>query len=161
MTVCTGNICRSPMAQVIFAAALARAGLPVDVKVDSTGVSDEEWGNPIDRRAVRALIEHGYTVPQHQARQVTVADLQNRDLTIAMTYRHYQVLQRLAQSISPAPVIMMARQFAPEHQGSAASSALDVADPWYGGQADFAVTLAELEAIAPGVVAWVAQHSGR
>ena len=53
LMVCTGNICRSTMAHAILQQEAARAG--VDVEVDSAGVSDEEQGNPIDRRAARVL----------------------------------------------------------------------------------------------------------
>ncbi len=60
LMVCTGNICRSTMAHAILEQAAARAG--VDVVVDSAGVSDEEQGNPIDRRAARVLRDAGYAV---------------------------------------------------------------------------------------------------
>ena len=65
LMVCTGNICRSTMAHAILEQAAARAG--VDVVVDSAGVSDEEAGNPIDRRAARVLRDAGYIVPIGQA----------------------------------------------------------------------------------------------
>ena len=61
LMVCTGNICRSTMAHAVLEQAAARAG--VDVVVDSAGVSDEEAGNPIDRRAARVLRDAGYAVP--------------------------------------------------------------------------------------------------
>ena len=51
MTVCTGNICRSPIAEVVLRDRLEAAGLADRVVVDSTGVSSEEHGNPMDRRA--------------------------------------------------------------------------------------------------------------
>ena len=57
MTVCTGNICRSPMAEIILRAEFERRGLADKVNVESSGVSDEEYGNPIDRRAVKVLKE--------------------------------------------------------------------------------------------------------
>ena len=65
LMVCTGNICRSTMAHAILQQEAARAG--VDVVVDSAGVSDEEQGNPIDRRAARVLRDAGYAVPDHRA----------------------------------------------------------------------------------------------
>ena len=46
MTVCTGNICRSPMAEIILRAEFERRGLADKVNVESSGVSDEEYGNP-------------------------------------------------------------------------------------------------------------------
>ncbi|MCL1900324.1 MAG: low molecular weight phosphotyrosine protein phosphatase, partial [Promicromonosporaceae bacterium] len=60
MTVCTGNICRSPMAEIVLRQALAAAGLGRDVTVESTAVYSEEQGNPIDPRASRWLVAHGY-----------------------------------------------------------------------------------------------------
>ena len=57
--VCTGNICRSAMAEVVLRDRLAAAGShmrePDGVVVTSAGVSDEEHGNPIDSRARRVL----------------------------------------------------------------------------------------------------------
>ena len=62
--VCTGNICRSAMAEVVLIDRLAAAGTPTSgrggVVVTSAGVSDEEHGNPIDPRARRLLAERGY-----------------------------------------------------------------------------------------------------
>ena len=55
MTVCTGNICRSPMAEIILRTEFERRGLADKVNVESSGVSDEEYGNPIDRALLRQL----------------------------------------------------------------------------------------------------------
>ncbi|MGO1333580.1 MAG: low molecular weight protein-tyrosine-phosphatase, partial [Cellulosimicrobium funkei] len=96
MTVCTGNICRSPMAEVVLRDRFEAAGLGDRVVVDSTGISDEERGNPIDRRARAVLAEHGYVVDgTHRARQVRAGDLAARDLVLAMTAQHARALRRL------------------------------------------------------------------
>lgn len=52
--VCTGNICRSVMAERVLRHRLAEDGID-DVLVDSGGISDEEAGNPVDPRAVHVL----------------------------------------------------------------------------------------------------------
>ena len=60
MTVCTGNICRSPMAEIILRERFNERGLADRVRVMSSGVSDEEYGHPIDPRAVVVLRQRGY-----------------------------------------------------------------------------------------------------
>ena len=140
MVVCTGNICRSPMAEIVLRERFADAGLADQVVVDSTGVSDEEHGNPIDRRARAVLVRHGYPAGDgHRARQVAADD--QRDLVLAMTNAHARALRRLG----PEPVLF--RSFDPDAVGD-----LDVADPWYGGPGDFEVCLTQIEAAADGIV---------
>ena len=93
MVVCTGNICRSPMAEIVLRERFAAAGLADQVVVDSTGISDEEHGNPVDRRARAVLVAHGYPAGDgHRARQVAADD--RRDLVLAMTNAHARALRR-------------------------------------------------------------------
>lgn len=158
MTVCTGNICRSPMAEVVLRARLDEAGLGDRVVVDSTGVSDEEHGNPIDRRARVVLAARGYEVPQRAARQVRPADLRDRDLVLAMTASHARALRRIADDEDVASRVVLFRTFdpaAPRITDPRDEHLLDVDDPWYGGPANFEHCLDEIEAAADGVVAAV------
>ncbi|MBD5784582.1 low molecular weight phosphotyrosine protein phosphatase [Cellulosimicrobium terreum] len=169
MTVCTGNICRSPMAEVVLRDRLEAAGLADRVVVDSTGVSDEESGNPIDRRARAVLTAHGYAVDgTHRARQVSARDVVERDLVLAMTTQHARALRRLAHggvagsagraADDDVPQVTMFRSFdpaAPRVGAGGDERVLDVADPWYGGTQDFEDCLAQVEAAADGIVAHV------
>jgi protein-tyrosine phosphatase len=158
MTVCTGNICRSPMAEIVLRDRLEAAGLGPRVVADSTGVSDEEHGNPIDRRARATLLDHGYDVGVgHRARRVTPSDLASRDLVLAMTSAHARALRRLAGG-QRVEVIRMYRSFdpaAPRVAPGTPEHVLDVADPWYGTRADFDACLEEIEAAVDGIVAYV------
>jgi len=148
MVVCTGNICRSPMAEIVLRERFAAAGLADQVVVDSTGISDEERDNPVDRRARAVLERHGYpTGDGHRARQVEPGD--QRDLVLAMTNAHARALRRLGAE----PVLF--RTFDPDAVGD-----LDVADPWYGGPRDFEDCLAQIEAAADGVVEHVRNDLG-
>lgn len=160
MTVCTGNICRSPMAEVVLRARFAAAGLgPEHVVVDSSGVSDEERGNPVDRRARAALAARGYATGEgHRARRVTSADLDARDLVLAMTASHARALRRLAADPEVAGRVVLYRSFdpaAPRVPAGGDEHLLDVEDPWYGGQRDFEECLTQLEAAADAIVAHV------
>lgn len=168
MVVCTGNICRSPMAEVMLRAAFAKAGL-TDVIVDSTGISDEEEGNPIDRRARRVLSAHRLSVPDdHQARQISYRDLSETDLILPMTAHHAAVLRQRAMynQLDASPdvaKIRMFRSFDPQAPAVAGHQEhlLDVEDPWYGGRQDFEDCYAELQAAIPGIVAYVAEQGRR
>ena len=158
MTVCTGNICRSPMAEVVLRASFESAGLGGLVVVESTGTSDEEHGNPIDPRARTALAGRGYDVPRRVARQVRATDLPAHDLVLAMTSRHARALRRLALDTDAAGRVVMYRAFDPAALSlldGGPEHLLDVDDPWYGGPDQFEACLDEIEAAVDGIVAHV------
>ena len=172
--VCTGNICRSAMAEVVLRDRLAAAGShmrePDGVVVTSAGVSDEERGNPIDSRARRVLTEAGYgvgaddvsratssAIASHTAHRVTDAEITEADLLLAMTDSHWNVLQRRAASLGAEPDrIRMYRELDPASTqqveavaaGRSSRSVLNVPDPWYGTMADFLDTLEVVERVS-------------
>ncbi len=151
MTVCTGNICRSPIAEVVLRRRLEEAGLGGVVAVDSGGTSPEEEGNGMDRRAGAVLAAHGYPVPRHVARHVEPAWLGERDLVLAMTAQHARWLRRHAPD-GAGDRVRMYRSFDPDAPGGAQEAELEVEDPWYGGPQDFEATLAAVEAAADAIV---------
>jgi len=152
------------MAEILLQRAFTQAGL--DVIVDSAGVSNEEAGNPMDRRAVRVLERNNLpTKNGHQAKRISAADLAAADLVIPMTASHAKSLRKLAAANGLHPEIRMMRYFDPAVASTADSASsddyrLDVDDPWYGGPQEFADCLAELQAAVPGVVDFVAKQIG-
>ena len=172
--VCTGNICRSAMAEIVLRDRLAAAGIPDagpgGVTVTSAGVSDEERGNPIDSRARRVLTEAGYgvgaddvsratgsAIASHSAHRVTDAEITEADLLLAMTDSHWNVLQRRAAGLGVEPDrIRMYRELDPASAqqaeavtaGGSSRSVLNVPDPWYGTMADFLDTLEVVERVS-------------
>ncbi len=177
--VCTGNICRSAMAEIVLRDRLAAAGAPDSgpggVVVTSAGVSDEERGNPIDSRARRVLNEAGYgtgaddvsratdiAITSHTAHRITDTEIVEADLLLAMTDSHWNVLQRRAAGLGADPSrIRMYRELDPaaaRHAeevaaGRASRSVLNVPDPWYGTMADFVDTLEVVERVSDELAA--------
>lgn len=152
LAVCTGNICRSPIAEVVLRDRLEAAGLGGRVEVDSAGTSGEEEGNPIDPRAAHVLREAGYEVPTRQAHQVRRREAEAQDLLLAMTAHHARRLRSVAQGA--ADRVRILRSFDPSAPSLDVvdESALDVEDPWYGGLDEFRSTLQQVEAAADGIV---------
>lgn len=100
LVVCTGNICRSPMGEIVLRDRLAAASLNDAVTVASAGVSDEEHGHGLDRRAAKVLKEAHYEVPQnHFAHRATREELLGSDLILAMTVGHARALASQMEAV--------------------------------------------------------------
>ncbi len=145
--VCLGNICRSPMAEVVLSAKLVTEGLSDEVIVDSSGTGNWHLGEPIDRRAAEVLIAHGYDPTRHRASQFVVTGFDDHDIVLAMDRSNLGELERLSRSEADLDKIRMFRSFDP-----AADTDLDVPDPWYGGRAEFELVLAIVERTTSALV---------
>lgn len=142
--VCTGNICRSPMAANIFRSAIEQAGLDDQVRVSSCGTTGWHIGEPADNRARTELLAHGYS-DQHVAAQIGPEHLE-ADLLVAMDHGHIRELERKRLGDR----VRLLSSFDP-----AAGDDDILADPYYGGPEDFVVTRERIEAAVPGLLAWV------
>lgn len=140
--VCTGNICRSPTADVVLRARLAEAGLGDRVEVASCGLGDWHVGHPMDHRAARHLRDAGYDPDDHRARQVTPSWLDEYDVLLAMDRGHVEGLRRLGDG----PVLLF-RELDPVGTGE------DTPDPYYGGDDGFAEVLQMVERTCEQLVA--------
>lgn len=135
-TVCLGNICRSPIAAVVLEHRLADAGLDDQVEVTSSGTGGWHTGEPMDRRAAGVLLDHGFDPSRHRAR-LFEAYWFDRDLILTMDAQNFADVTALGGR--PGQVRMF-REFDPEVRDQ--QSPPDLPDPWYGGPADFELTLA-------------------
>ncbi|MDT0463202.1 low molecular weight protein-tyrosine-phosphatase [Streptomyces gibsoniae] len=150
--VCTGNICRSPMAESVFRARVEEAGLDDLVEVDSAGTGGWHEGDGADPRTVAVLEENGYG-SEHTARQFQPSWFSRLDLVVALDTGHLKALRRLAPTPEDAAKIRLLRSYDP-----AADDDLDVPDPYYGGMDGFQQCLEMVEAASPGLLAAVREH---
>ncbi|HVH22450.1 MAG TPA: low molecular weight protein-tyrosine-phosphatase [Pseudonocardia sp.] len=146
--VCSGNICRSPMAEKVFAYELAEAGLTGAVRVSSAGTGGWHVGSPADDRAAGLLRAEGYQ-HGHRARQVDAADLA-ADLIIALDRSHQRELRSM---VADPDRVRLLRSFDP-----AAPPGAEVPDPYYGGSSGFTDVLDMIRASMPGLLDWVRAH---
>ncbi|MDO5743581.1 MAG: low molecular weight protein-tyrosine-phosphatase [Micrococcaceae bacterium] len=159
MTVCTGNICRSPMAEYMLRTALGDAGI-TDVAVESAGTSDGEVGHGIDPRAAAILQSHGINAEEHVARTLDPDALPGVDLLLAMDQDHHAVLSKLLPTdpATPRPELRMMRSF-DTSLASAPIGEQDIYDPWFGDSADFRLCWQMVNAAIPGVLDYVRAHT--
>ncbi|WLW53733.1 low molecular weight protein-tyrosine-phosphatase [Streptomyces sp. YU58] len=145
--VCTGNICRSPMAESVLRARVAEAGLDGRVEVDSAGTGGWHEGDGADPRTVAVLVANGYG-GEHTARQFRPSWFSRLDLVIALDAGHLTALRRLAPTARDAEKVRLLRSYDP-----AAGDDLDVPDPYYGGMDGFEECLEMVEAASEGLLA--------
>ncbi|MBZ8178456.1 protein tyrosine phosphatase [Corynebacterium sp. 3HC-13] len=147
--VCTGNICRSPMGEVIIRHFIEDAGLSKAATVTSCGLGGWHVGDSADERALRELSLHGYDGSQHRASQFGQFDA-DADLLIAMDTGH---VSRLIASGVPESKIRLLRSFDPDSPEQSS-----VEDPYYGGAEGFSITRQQIEAAVPGILDWIRTH---
>ena len=147
--VCSGNICRSPMAEKMFAHQIAERGLTDVVRVSSAGTGGWHIGSGADVRAVRVLRDRGYPTA-HRAAQVGDDHL-CADLVVALGRNHLRILNELG--VDPGRLRML-RSFDPR----SGAHAPDVEDPYYGDHDDFVEAFDVIDAALPGLHAWVDEN---
>lgn len=89
LIICTGNICRSPIAEGLFSARLKPSG----IQVASAGVS-AMVGWPAEDLAIEVMRDHGLDIRGHRARQVTQPMLAESDLILTLDQSHSDWLNR-------------------------------------------------------------------
>ena len=127
--ICTGNICRSPMAEFVMKDLVKKAGLETQFHIESAATSTEEIGNPVYPPARRKLAEHGIDCTGKTARQLTNSDYDKFDLLIGMDRANLRNMHRICGG-DFANKLHLLMDYT-DHPG-------DVADPWYTG--DFEAT---------------------
>jgi protein-tyrosine-phosphatase len=89
--VCTGNVCRSPMAAGLLRQRLGHEGLDSRYQVDSVGVWALE-GRAASPYAVAVMAERGIDISGHVAHTITADDIAEADLVLVMGREHAQMI---------------------------------------------------------------------
>ncbi|HEY6797211.1 MAG TPA: low molecular weight protein-tyrosine-phosphatase [Kineosporiaceae bacterium] len=151
--VCSGNICRSPMAEVVLRGLADDAGLGRHFEIDSAGTGDWHVGERADRRALAVLSRAGFDGSAHRARQFDPRWFLRRDMVIALDRGHLRTLRSWVASDAERDRIQLLRSFDLSVGADTPPSELDVPDPYYDGADAFGNALDLITAACAGLLA--------
>ena len=140
--VCHGNICRSPMAEIVMKDLSRKAGLEEALRIASAATSTEEIGNPVYPPARRKLAEHQISCAGKTARQLRREDYQEYDFLVGMDYANLCNMRRMLGGDPEGKLSLLL-----DHAGR---SGEEIADPWYTG--DFEETYRDVLAGCQGLL---------
>jgi len=128
--VCTGNICRSPIAEGLFRDLMARA--EVDVDVSSAGIVGWQGSSAVDE-AVHAAAERGSDISAHKARRLEASHVEAADLVLCMATEHRDAVARLlpearSRTFALKELVRLLEELPPSESGHALSERVEAAD---------------------------------
>ena len=141
MFVCLGNVCRSPMAEMVFRDLVRKAGLEDDFVIASAATSNEELGNPPHRGTQAELRRHGISWGNKRAVRLKASDYRNYDLFLGMDRYNIRNMKALFGG-DPENKVHLLKEWT---DGS------DVDDPWWTN--DFETTYRDISAACSALLA--------
>jgi protein-tyrosine-phosphatase len=153
LVVCTGNICRSPMAEGLLRHALAGQPEPLrSLKVVSAGVAARN-GEPISENSVTALKKAGIDISNLRAQALTQELLDNSLVVFGMTESHRAIIRMRAR---PAPAnLHLFREFMP------APADREIGDPYGGPLKIYEAARDEMVEAIPSIIAFLKQLTAK
>ena len=125
--VCLGNICRSPMAEGVFAHQVAQAGLSDQFQIDSAGTSDWHKGETAHKRTLGILTAR--SIPyDNRSRPLSLKDAESFDVIVVMDATNLSDTKKLFQGSKHAPEI---RLFLQDAYDAGLVKVKEVPDPYY------------------------------
>jgi len=138
--VCSGNICRSPMADAVFRDMVKKAGLAEQFMVDSAGTGSWHVGEPAHKGTRRLLQQHHITY-NGRARQMTQRDLRHFDYVLAMDHSHLRHMDYMQQQAESSVNVSLFLQYAND---AGLTTVTEVPDPYYNNRFEEVYDLVEM-----------------
>lgn len=144
LIVCTGNICRSPLAEAVLRHKIQTAGRQADIVVDSAGTHGYHVGERPDPRTLKIADMNGIPTTGITARKVHNSDFEDFDLILGMDEGHVRHLKNISSGDYHHKIHLF--------MDYAGQGAIDVPDPYYGGFEGFEEIFEMIERAAKNLV---------
>ena len=145
--VCSGNTCRSPMAEALLRRAIAERG-PAGVRVASAGTGAYD-GAPASEGAYLVSLEAGLDLGAHRAQSLTPELVRDADLVLTMSRSH---LNRVREVVPGARAMLLTAYAGGEGEDG------EIRDPFGGGVESYRATFQQLEGLIEAVHARLASE---
>ena len=154
LILCHGNICRSPLAEVLLEAAIAAdPTLAGRVVVSSAGTSNEHEGEGMHPESARLLAARGLRT-DHRARRLTVDLASQQELILAADHWNLREGDLIVAASEKRPAIRLLRDFDPSALGK------DLDDPWGEPATAYERAAAEISSAIPGILKMLTSSAG-
>ena len=183
LLVCTGNICRSPLAEQVLRQQFAKLGVESQVQISSAGTMALK-GHPLQEKSGESMTELGYSPTEHRARQLTAEMLEEADLVLSATAEHRSEVAKTLISankrsftipefariatfmaskpeslaeLEPATTMQAKVQLAARYRGYAppAKASEDIDDPWGQSYESYQVAAKQINTHARAITTWL------
>lgn len=124
--VCTGNICRSPLAEGIL-----KSKLPDNYIVDSAGTIAMHEGEHPDKRSVKVAALHNIDISKQRSRPIQPKDLEYFDRIYCMDRNNLKDVSAMAKNEGQRQKISLILDVLHDNNNT------EVPDPYWGNQQDF------------------------
>lgn len=146
---CTGNTCRSPMAEKLLAHALAAEDKPLsDMIIVSAGVA-AGFGNPASENSVKALQRVDLDLSEHKSQPLTDELLERAFAIFAMTHSHLDLMHAFHSDLEPDIRLHLFREFI------GGGEANEIPDPYGASQEAYQACMDSMVEAVPSVVAYL------
>lgn len=139
--VCTGNTCRSPMAEGIAEKISAERGYGLEIISRATKIDpDEVVANP---NAVLVMANRGIDISAHQSKMMAAEDAKDASLILTMTEGHKENVLKLFPAAAPYTFTLI--EYVTGKPGN-------ISDPWGKELAEYEKTASQLEELVPAAL---------
>lgn len=146
-----GNICRSPLAEVVFAERVKEHEISGKLQISSAATSAYEVGNPADHRAQQVALKRNlHQIKQHRAKQLHPSlFVEEQIILICMDRDNVQDTERFLSKhphLQDRARVHLFSDFCPQTGGN------EVIDPYYGDLSDFEAVIEQCQVYSDDLI---------